>query len=247
VQSTNDLIANALEAKRRGDRTTAESLLREAVAQDARNGQAWLYLSEVVPELEEAVVCLVQASAQSPGNVFVGARLVRLRRLLEAQGRPLPETRGRLLGEDDDLNLPEPVLRGALQRRLPPTLRRPKARSPDRCRSSSFDPGIEKRGRDWHAAVRRSRPRPPRKRPLAFDGFHDDFLDRWVLALHRLFHEVAQILRDEHASLAFLVVPRRVAHAHGRAIDPEHLQGAAVRLNQPAELIDYHLRALRHS
>ena len=120
MQSTSGLIGNALEAERRGDLPTAEALLREAVARDQQNGQAWLYLSEVVPELEEAAVCLEKASALSPGNVFVGTRLARLRRLLQEQGRALPEAPDAVLGDDDELNLPEQTLRGALQRRLLP-------------------------------------------------------------------------------------------------------------------------------
>jgi len=62
------LLAKATEAIKNGENGQARSLLDELVMKDPKNEQAWMLLSEVVPNLNEIIDCLQQVLAINPGN-----------------------------------------------------------------------------------------------------------------------------------------------------------------------------------
>ena len=83
-----DLFTAGVQALRRGDRTTAADLLRQAVAENPAHEQAWLWLSGAVATADERRHCLQQALALNPQNEAVRRSLQELE-----QAQPAPKKR----------------------------------------------------------------------------------------------------------------------------------------------------------
>jgi hypothetical protein len=75
IQAT---LAQAVAAAREGRKAEARHLLESILNQDERNEQAWLWLSGVVDDEEERLICLENVLAINPHNEMVRKGLVAL-------------------------------------------------------------------------------------------------------------------------------------------------------------------------
>jgi competence protein ComEC len=76
---TEDLIKQAIQAARAGDRHQAQALLNEAVQQEPQNAHAWYLLSQVADTHEEAVRCLERVLEIVPDNAQAQSRLASIK------------------------------------------------------------------------------------------------------------------------------------------------------------------------
>ena len=79
-QSAAQLVRQGAAAAQAGDTERAERLLRQAIDEDDENVGAWLWLSGVVPTVEEQRACLQQALLLDPNSQVARDSLAHLRR-----------------------------------------------------------------------------------------------------------------------------------------------------------------------
>lgn len=84
-----ELLQKGIAAARSGDKAAARQFLLEVTDRDERNEQAWLWLSGVVDDPEEARICLENVLAINPHNERAQQGLVWIRRKI-AEMRPTP-------------------------------------------------------------------------------------------------------------------------------------------------------------
>ena len=84
--TTDELIQQAFEAGKAGDKESAKKLLSQVVKQDPQNARAWYLLSQVVDKDEQATYCLEKALEANPDNIRVAQRLQQIR--TERDGPP---------------------------------------------------------------------------------------------------------------------------------------------------------------
>lgn len=82
MSEVTSLLSLALTAKRDGDLEVARQFLLNVIALDDTNETAWLYLSEILSEPYDALICLENASTLNPNNLFVQLKLASARRQL---------------------------------------------------------------------------------------------------------------------------------------------------------------------
>jgi WD40 repeat protein len=74
-----DLLRKAIELARSGNRLAARTLLRDMVAQDPANAQAWLWLADTMDTPEQRVAVLEECLRHNPANPIVRRALATLR------------------------------------------------------------------------------------------------------------------------------------------------------------------------
>lgn len=74
----NQLIQQAMDAGKVGDRAKAKQLLSQVIKQDPHSARAWYMLSQVVDEESQIVYCLQKVLAIQPDNQRARARLEQL-------------------------------------------------------------------------------------------------------------------------------------------------------------------------
>ena len=84
-QQVDALLKAGIAAARQGQRDHARSLLTRVVEQDERNTSAWLWLSGLVPTLEQRELCLENVLTLDPGNEAARRGLEQVREQKEAQ------------------------------------------------------------------------------------------------------------------------------------------------------------------
>lgn len=77
------LLKQGIQAARKGQRDTAQKLLLEVIAQDERNEAAWLWLSGVVDEDADRIICLENVLAINPDSGHARKGLEKLRQSTE--------------------------------------------------------------------------------------------------------------------------------------------------------------------
>lgn len=86
-----DLIRQAIEAGKSGDKESAKKLLSQVVRQDPKNARAWYLLSQVIDEEVQRIYCLEKASELDPENLRVVQRFERIKKDTSLpQSQPIP-------------------------------------------------------------------------------------------------------------------------------------------------------------
>lgn len=83
-------LREAITAARAGNRSQARELFLELVEQEPRNETAWLWLSDLVEDVEDQIIALENALTLNPNRPKVQTRLEQLRQQQQAQSPALP-------------------------------------------------------------------------------------------------------------------------------------------------------------
>lgn len=109
-QRVDELLKAAVTAAERGQRDHARKLFTRVVQLDERRVEAWIWLAELVPDLDDREICLENALALDPQNEAVRKDLERVRRLrveiAEARAAATPSFIPVARGAEE----PEPIL-----------------------------------------------------------------------------------------------------------------------------------------
>jgi hypothetical protein len=90
MSDANALVKQAVEAYKAQDKVRAKDLLLKAVDIDAKNEQAWMWMSAVVDSLEEQQVCLENALRLNPNNDRAKKGLEVVAQKISATAKPTP-------------------------------------------------------------------------------------------------------------------------------------------------------------
>lgn len=93
---TQQLLKQGIAAVQSGDLAKGRDLLLQVTDRDEKQASAWLWLSQVVEDQEEQIVCLENVLALEPGNIEAQTRLLRL-------SSPLADTPSDAVVSDDAL------------------------------------------------------------------------------------------------------------------------------------------------
>lgn len=76
-----DRLLDAIELVKADKRTEAQSILRELIHEDSDFEDAWLWMSLVVENLDQSILCLDNVLRINPDNVNAATALYRLRKV----------------------------------------------------------------------------------------------------------------------------------------------------------------------
>ncbi len=86
MSEVDDLVKRAASACKAGHKKEARELLMQAIQQDDRHEQAWLWMSVVAESLEERQICLENVLTLNPGNEQARKGLEAVNRQIAVQG-----------------------------------------------------------------------------------------------------------------------------------------------------------------
>jgi tetratricopeptide (TPR) repeat protein len=108
-QRLEQILQTAVAAAQKGQRDHARNLFRQVVEQDERQVEAWIWLAELAPDLDEREICLENALVLDPQNEAVRQDLERVRRLRVEIAEARAAARPRLVGVSPEPEVPVPA------------------------------------------------------------------------------------------------------------------------------------------
>ncbi len=86
---TEDLLRQAIQAIKSGDKERGKRLLAQVIRQEPRNELAWLWLSKCVPEYERKLYCIKRVLEINPDNAIAQRALARLQSYQRVKAPPV--------------------------------------------------------------------------------------------------------------------------------------------------------------